>query len=108
MAHVNNELSAEELQQAVVYIIPSIKKGEEVAVNRKRMEAPVSSVMLFIDLEPKANWSHRCKYIWLSTDGEIIESEHGQFPPDDKNLKLLYKSDDIESWMLLTEDNYRE
>ena len=61
-----------------------------------------SSVLIFIDLEPRANWSHECVYI-LYNDKEVKQIEAG-FPPQAQQILLLRKPRNIEDWMLLTNE----
>lgn len=88
--------------ESVIYVHKDLKEGDEITVNRKKVQIIAPSVLLFIDLEPGVNWSHKCLYILLNEDGSIQSKTEGQFPPEANNLSLLQKPDGIEEWKMLT------
>ena len=96
----------EELRESVVYIIPNIKAAETVLVNRKPFTTELPCVLLFIDLEPYANWSHKCRYLLVDKDGKVQLKQAGQYPPDTEKLQLFLKPASVQEWMLLTDKLY--
>jgi hypothetical protein len=101
---IHNAISEEELKQSVVYIQPSIATGETITINRKHEQVAKPALLLFIDMEPGVNWSHKCKYILVENEGRQSRTVDGQFPPSSENMKILMKPPGIQDWQLLTNE----
>jgi hypothetical protein len=105
---VKKNVTEEELRDSVVYIIPNLAKGEELTINRNKTVLRSPAFLLFIDLEPRANWSHKCRYLLVGESGEILEKIQGNFPPDETKLQLLLMPQQVEDWNLITAKRYLE
>ena len=103
---IKSAVTEKELRESVVYIMQGIKAGETVKINRKMITVEAPGILFFVDLEPKANWSHKCRYLLINTDGVLQLKEDGQYPPETEKLQVFLKSPDVENWMLLTDNVY--
>ena len=75
-------LSASEKASSVVYLdSEKIKAGESVQAGREPLVAPWDALMSFVDLQPTANWGHRCRYLFINAHTGEIKSFDASFPP---------------------------
>ncbi len=106
LAIIKNAATEDELRESVVYVVPEIGAGDEVVINRKNTKVDSPSCLIFIDLEPKANWSHPCKYVLINADGTVQSTTEGQYPPGAEKLELFSKPADVEDWVLLADKKF--
>jgi hypothetical protein len=98
-------LGEDERRRTAVYLDPRVHAaGSTVAAGRQRIQVPQPSLVAFIDLSPGANWGHPCRYLLIDAESGAVESLDAQFPPPQDALRLLYRSEDIQDWMLLTQE----
>lgn len=67
--------------------------------NKTRM----SSVFVFVDMEPSSSWEHECKYVYIAKDSVLIDVQDSIVPPSNLELKPLRigdRSNRIESFQL--------
>ena len=107
MPILREAVSDKELRESVIYIIPDITPGDEVTINRKKINIESPSSLLFIDMESGVNWSHKCKYVLVDNNDKVQLQTEGQFPPDTEKLKLFSKPEKIEDWMLLSNTEFK-
>lgn len=107
MTAVKNACTEDELRESIVYIIPNLEAGEEITINRKAVKISSPSSLLFIDLEPRANWSHACRYLIISKTNNALKRIDAQFPPAVEKLQLFQKPENAEDWMLLTDKDFQ-
>jgi hypothetical protein len=81
------------------------RAGDHVPVGRETTIAPEPSILMFVDLEPGANWGHRCKYLLVGADNGEVRAIEGRFPPDREHLRLLHRAEGAEDWTLLTRED---
>jgi len=75
-------LTSEERDQSIIFWDKKpIEKGETIRVGRESIEMPFRGYMVFVDLAPKANWSHPCLYILIDAETHEIQTRKGAFPP---------------------------
>lgn len=68
------------------------KKSEVITLTGKIVSPNADSWIYFIDEQPFANWSHQCRYLFISTDnGEVVEKQ-ATYPPVN-----------LEKWRMITE-----
>jgi hypothetical protein len=57
---------------------------------------------VFIDLQPKANWGHDCRYLLVAVDSGAIQQYPASFPPylrgASPTLQIVWKGEDVPSW----------
>lgn len=75
-------LTQPEKDSSIVYLdSEEIKAGASVDVDRKKIEVPWDGYMAFVDLEPQANWSHKCRYLLVNGCTGEVKSFEASFPP---------------------------
>lgn len=100
---VFESLLPEERKRCAIYVREGlVEAGEEFQAGRATQRASRAGHLVFIDLEPGVNWGHDCRYLLVAPNGEIIHRLDGQFPPSPEGLRLVYRADAVEDWMLLT------
>jgi len=96
-------LSEAERRRSVVYIEARRRPaGESIPLGRRVVTRAAPTVVVFVDLEPAANWSHPCRYLLIDPDSDARESIEGEFPPPRDHLRLVHRGSDVADWMLLT------
>jgi len=96
-------LSDEEREVGAVYVSAGVVgEGEELYAGRERIEVDIPSYVVFVDLEPRANWGHPCLYLLVDVEGGVSRLE-ARFPPSRADLRLVSRAPAVEDWMLLTE-----
>ena len=59
-----------------------IEKGETVGPQQQKIKADAQSILVFADDEPRANYSHACRYQFYDAEsGEFHREVPAQFPP---------------------------
>jgi hypothetical protein len=73
------------------------KKGETIGPKFQKIVAPQSSVLVFADDEPRANFGHACRYLlYESETGKFLKEAPARFPPisnakEEKTLKAFHE-----------------
>lgn len=82
MNRVRDCLGAERLATAIVYLDPALKhNGEQVPFGDVVIDVRWDSFIVFVDLEPKANWGHACSYLAIRLDGDDVSEYAAHMPP---------------------------
>ncbi|HVL06407.1 MAG TPA: hypothetical protein VM388_10480 [Acidimicrobiales bacterium] len=96
-------LTDEESASSAVYVTAGVVgDGEDLFAGRERIAVDVPSHLVFVDLEPRANWGHPCLYLLVDPDDNVTRIE-ARFPPSRADLRLVSRGPGVEDWMLLTE-----
>jgi len=75
-------LSPEELQKSIVYYDEQVLPANtEVEIEKQKTAMPWAGVVAFIDLEPKVNWGHACRYLLVNIETGEIRTIDARFPP---------------------------
>ena len=105
---VRGILGDEILLNAIVYVShETVHAGMQIHLGDALVEVPWEARVVFVDLEPKANWGHRCAYIilQLGDDGGFIRKD-AQMPPFLKPggmpFRLLWKGAEVPEWTVAT------
>ncbi len=79
---VHARCTTDEWQSCVVYVagVPCVR-GASLRFPGLTLECPWDGYLAFVDLDPTANWGHRCRYVCLSEDAADATSVDAQFPP---------------------------
>jgi hypothetical protein len=67
-------------------------KGETIGPEFQKIVAPQSSILVFADDEPRANFGHTCRYLlYENNTGKFLQEAPARFPPvaDAKQAKTL-------------------
>jgi hypothetical protein len=89
-------LTQSEKDSSIVYLdSKEMKAGASVEVDRKKIEVPWDAFMAFVDLEPQANWGHKCRYLLVNGCTGEVKSFEASFPPflrgPSKTLRTIWK-----------------
>ena len=91
--HAFQHLSYDQRETTNLYLDNHIyEKGERIGPAFQKVAAPRSSVLVFADDEPRANYGHTCRYLLYETEGgKFLEETPARFPPvaDAKQAKTL-------------------
>ncbi len=96
-------LSEKEKRESAVYLKQNVlEKSASARIGRRAVQITTPCMMVFVDLFPRANWGHNCRYLLIGLDGKVLEKIDDQFPPGADDLLLAHKGDEVEDWMLLS------
>lgn len=95
------------LSNAIVYLSREIAHaGARVHAGDVLIDIPWEARIVFVDLEPQANWGHRCAYIILQCEGNGCIRKDAQMPPFLKPggmpFRLLSKGAAVPEWTVAT------
>jgi hypothetical protein len=82
-SHAFGHLSLAQRETTNLYIDMRIyEKGETIGPAFQKIVAPESSVLVFADDEPQANFGHVCRYLFYkSGNGNFVKEVPARFPP---------------------------
>lgn len=91
------------LLNAIVYIShETVCAGTRIHLGDALIDVPWDAWVVFADLEPQANWGHRCAYLILQCGGEAFVQKNSQMPPFLKPggmpFRLLRKGSETPDW----------
>jgi hypothetical protein len=70
------------------------------------VEVPWDAHIVFVDLEPRANWGHACCYLAIRRDGDEVIQVAAQMPPFLKGktstFRLLWRGPLAPEWAVVT------
>jgi hypothetical protein len=100
-------LSQHEREESIAYmeqrVIPSGEVLPWVGI-KQRFNEPI--VIVFIDLEPALNWTHRGRYLILGAEGGIrrkVDVDHPPFLTEvSPNLRLIHRGSRAPAWADVT------
>lgn len=77
------QLSAKRRETTNLYILKDIQPAQsEVMARHQRISIKQPTVVVFVDDEPLANWSHDCRYLLHDADsGKLYQEVKAGFPP---------------------------
>lgn len=79
---VLKNLSTKEKERAIIYWDKKLLEvGDKVKIGRKTIDMSFKGYMVFVDLEPKANWGHPCLYFLIDIRTQDIKIIKEEFPP---------------------------
>ena len=79
---LKKNISIDEKEKSIIIWNKSVlKKGKLIRIGKKNIEMPFDGYLLFIDLEPKANWGHSVLYILINSSNLESKTLKEQFPP---------------------------
>lgn len=104
---VRNSIGADQLASSIVYLDRNFwRAGESRQLGGARIEVPWDASMLFVDLEPRANWGHKCCYLALRRDSDEVIRVDAQMPPflkaDTATFRLLWRGPLAPEWAVVT------
>jgi hypothetical protein len=101
-------LTPAERAQAVAYLAEQpIVVGTVITAGPEKFAAPWDAVVGFIDQDPRANWSHACRYVFINRTNGEAQSKPARFPAFSKAApgpwRLVYKAPVVpDSFVLVT------
>ncbi len=76
------KLTEEEENESITYWDNKLlEKGDKIKIGFKEFVMPFQGFLVFVDLEPKANWGHRCLYFLIDSQSFEYKIVEGEFPP---------------------------
>ncbi|MFO7616501.1 MAG: hypothetical protein R6V75_04550 [Bacteroidales bacterium] len=97
-------LGLELLEKVNIYLNGDLKPaGASVPAGDGFIDLPWEGHVVFVDLEPKANWGHPCQYLAIQQDGDDHIGMLAQMPPflqsDDPTVyRLLWRGPLAPEW----------
>jgi hypothetical protein len=102
---VQEAISENKLKGAAVYVLKDLLHPlRTYQFSRTAIAVKETSLLLFADLQPGANWSHEALFIVY--DGTGIQKIAAAFPPPAEGWRLLMRPPAAEDWMLVTNEVY--
>ncbi len=92
---VNKNLKDSEKAKAIIYWNKDmLSAGQTVKMGRKKVQMPFNGYMIYVDLEPQANWGHPVLYLLINPEKDVDHQViKGEFPPftdsKPKNFKIV-------------------
>ncbi len=79
---VLNAVPPEELRSSIVYYDEQVLPANmEIEIDKQKFIMPWAGVVAFVDLEPKVNWGHACRYLFVNIETGEIRAMKARFPP---------------------------
>ena len=76
------ELSDDEINQSIIYFDTKVlQPGDKVRIGKSLTSMSSNAYLVFVDLEPKANWGHKCKYFLIDPKTKTAKITNEEFPP---------------------------
>ena len=89
---IQKELAENEKNAAIIYWDETLlEAGDTIKAGNQPIEMPFKVYMVFIDLEPKANWGHATYYGLIDINTSAIKLVKREFPPYSGNAPPSYK-----------------
>lgn len=103
---VGASLGEEQMAGVIVYLDPSeIQSGQKVQVGDVQFEVPWNAQVVFVDLEPRANWGHACCYLAIALDTNEVIQVAAHMPPFLKagtsTYRLLWRGPLAPEWAVV-------
>lgn len=106
-------LSNNEKEESIIYWDKKLlEKGDQVKIGKTTIKMPFTGYLVFVDLEPKANWGHSCRYFLVDTEiGEtrVIKEElppyFGDYPKSFKVIQRYGKKPPHDRYFDIFNDN---
>lgn len=91
------------LLNAIVYIShEAVHAGTHIHLGDVLIDVPWEAQVTFADLEPQANWGHRCAYVVFQLEGGGFIRKDAQMPPFLKPggmpFRFLWKGNEAPEW----------
>ena len=92
VALLKAQISPSELDNCVIYLfsIP-VEGGSILDFPGSTINVPWKAHLAFIDLDPLANYGHRCKYVMVNTSTGETKSIGARFPPFRPNIENKWR-----------------
>lgn len=75
-------LGSEEMTGAIVYLrAEPLSRVVQLEVGDAVIDAPWDAHVVFVDLDPGANWGHACCYLAIRQDSEDVVTVPARMPP---------------------------
>jgi len=93
---INNSIPSEEIKHSFIYWYKkTINTGEDIGIGSQTIVMPFEGTIVFVDLEPRSNWAHPCRYILVETSTLETKIINASFPPDidqsDQNYIIILR-----------------
>ncbi len=79
---LRNHLSEKEFRESIIYWDRNaIGAGEKINAGRREIAVQNPAHLVFVDLNPKANWGHPTVYFLIDETNSNVEFFREEFPP---------------------------
>lgn len=107
---VYGSLEADRLEKAIVYLDRNLQRTpERLSVGDVVIDVPWDGHIVFVDLEPEANWGHSCCYLAIRLEGDDVIEFAAQMPPflqaETSNFHFLWKGSLAPEWAVVKNPN---
>lgn len=104
---VRDTIGADQLAYCIVYLDRNPwHAGERKHLGDVLIDVPWNANIAFVDLEPKANWGHKCSYLAIRQDADDIIQVAAQMPPflkpEISTFRLLWRGPHAPEWAVAT------
>lgn len=108
-AAVLAQLTPDEIRSCVVYLVSRpLVGGTMLTFARHTIEMPWDGFLAFVDLDPMANWTHRCRYVSIEPETGETRSVDAEYPPFGARApgqspmpwRVLYRAPDVPAAVL--------
>jgi inner membrane transporter RhtA len=94
------QLAPEERDASVVYVDERIlPAGVAVELDGRSVELDRAVAVAFVDLEPRLNWGHRCRYLLVDAETGAVDAVEARMPPflrgAPPTLRLVWRGADV-------------
>ena len=71
-----------ELKSSILYYDEQVLPANtEIEIDGQKFAMPSTGVVAFVDLEPRVNWGHACRYLLVNIETGETRTVDAQFPP---------------------------
>jgi hypothetical protein len=107
LSRVRDILGTDRLEKAIIYLDRDLKRASDpVSVGDVVIDVPWESHIVFVDLEPEANWGHACAYLAIRFDGDDVIEFTARMPPfmkaEASSFRLLWCGPLAPEWAVAT------
>ncbi len=107
LGKVRDRLGADQLEMVIVYLDHDPKRAsDQVSVGDVVIDIPWNCHIVFVDLEPRANWGHACSYLVIRTEGDEVIEFTAHMPPflkaETSTFRLLWRGPLAPEWAVAT------
>ena len=104
---VRDHLGPAQLETVIVYLDQDLKHtGEQVSFGNVNVTLPWEGYIVFVDLDPKANWGHACSYFVIGQDSHEFLEIAAEMPPflkaEASSFNLLNRGQLAPEWAVVT------
>ena len=98
-------ITDQERAKSIAYLNQKIQAAGRAKIGGQKVEFDHPYLLLFIDLQPGANWMHPCRYLLIDPATQQVDSVESDRPPLfgmlPSSWRVVWRSPGIQDWQLL-------